>query len=133
VSSRKQLSDLQIAILRVLWRDGEATVSAMQEALRGEDRELAHTTVATLLTRLEARGIVRRRTEGRQFVYSPSVGEDEVRRSMVSALTDRLFAGDPSALVHHLIDEGAIDAEELARLKRLLASRQRKKGGGRDA
>lgn len=127
----KQLSDLQIAILRVLWTEGEATVAAVQAGLRASGRDLAHTSVGTLLSRLEGRGAVGRRTEGRQLIYRALVAEGEVKRSMVSALTERLFAGDPAALVHHLIDEGAIDAEELARLRALL---ERKDGtGGEDA
>ena len=127
MADRHRLSDLQIAILQVLWSRGEATVSEVQEALRPE-RELAPTTVGTLLTRLEARGIVARRPDGRQFVYRAAVAERDVRRSMVTALTERLFEGDPAALVHHLIDEGEIDAEELARLKKLVAARARKVG-----
>lgn len=115
----QQLSDLQLDVLRALWRADEATIAEVQEALRAE-RALALTTVATILSRLQARGIVTRRTEGRQFIYRAAVEEQEVRRSMVSALMDRLFAGDPKALVHHLIDEGRIDAGELARLEQLL-------------
>ena len=125
----KQLSELQLAILRVLWREDEATVARVQELLRAEGRDLAHTSVATMLSRLETRGAVGRRTEGRQLVYRPLVEERDVKRSMVSALTERLFAGDPTALVHHLIDEGAIDADELARLRKLIAGR-RGTGGG---
>ena len=115
----RPLSDLQLAILRVLWRESEATVARVQEALAPE-RELALTTVATVLSRLESRGVVTRRTEGRQFVYRAAVKEREVQRSMVAALTERLFAGDPTALVHHLIDEGQIDADGLARIERML-------------
>ncbi len=134
MSKPKQLSDLQLAILRVLWAREEATVAEVQEALRA-DRDLALTTVATMLSRLAGRGIVERRTEGRQFVYRAAVKEQEVRRSMVSALMDRLFEGDPAALVNHLLDEGAMDRKQLDRLKRMLAraprDRARKKGGKR--
>ena len=63
-------------------------------------------------------------------MYRALVEEQDVKRSMVSALTERHFAGDPTALVHHLIDEGAIDAEELARLRALL-QRKGGTGGGR--
>ncbi len=133
----RQLSALQIAILRVLWQRGEATVAQVQEALLAE-RGLAHTTVATLLMRLAKRGLVARSPQGRSFVYRALVEESDIRRSMVSALTEGLFGGDPSALVHHLIDEGDLDKEELARLRKLLAARQRTRAkrrprGGRDA
>ncbi len=128
--SRKQLSDLQLAILRVLWARDEATVAEVTDALRAE-RDLALTTVATMLSRLEKRGVVERRTEGRQFVYRAAVEETDVRRSMVSALMDRLFEGDPAALVNHLIDEGEMDKRQLDKLKRMLAAAPKKKGGRR--
>lgn len=132
MAQAQPLSDLQLSILRVLWAEDEATVARVQEALR-EERALALTTVATLLSRLEARGVVSRRADGRQFVYRAAVAEQDVRRSMVDALTERLFEGDPAALVHHLIDEGSIDATELERLEQLVASKTRRKGKRRDA
>jgi len=128
--ARPRLSDLQLALMRVLWNEKEATVARVQEALR-EERALALTTVATLLSRLERRGIVRRRLEGRQFLYRAALAKEAVRRSMVPALTERLFEGDPAALVHHLLDEGAIDARELERLEKLVASKRRGRDGHR--
>ena len=103
------LSDLQIEVLKTLWDHGEGTVADVQERLKPE-RDLATTTVATLLARLVRRGVVaRRRGEGRTYVYRAAVPEDEVRRSMVGALMDRLFAGDPAALVHHLLEDQDLD------------------------
>ena len=71
-----RLGDLQIAILRVLWDEGEATVARVTEALAGKRR--APTTIATMLSKLERRGIVAHRVEGRQFVYRAHVSEQEV-------------------------------------------------------
>lgn len=134
MSRPQPLSDLQLSILRVLWTEEEATVARVTDALRAE-RDLALTTVSTLLSRLETRGVVTRRTEGRQFVYRAAVAEAEVRRFLVDALTERLFAGDRAALVHHLLEEGAIDAAELERLEKRVGSKRAgsKKGpkGGR--
>ena len=126
----QQLSDLQLAILRVLWSREEASVAEVQEALKPE-RDLAPTTVATMLSRLEKRRVVTRRTEGRQFIYRPAVAEQDVRRSMVGALIERLFEGDPAALVSHLIDERELGAQDVNRLKRLVAARSKRKGGRR--
>ena len=122
-----QLGDLQLAIMQVLWTQGKATVAEVHEALRG-GRERALTTIATMLTKMERKGVVRHRVEGRQFVYSPTVSEEEVRRSMVSDLTERLFAGDATALVSHLIAEQEIDADELASLRKLISERERPDG-----
>ena len=113
------LTDLQLAIMRVLWERGQATVTETHEALRDE-RGLAPTTVATLLSRLEKRGLVTHRAEGRQFVYAPRVSEAEIRQSMVDALARRLFDGDLSELVHHLIAEREIAPGDLARVRALI-------------
>jgi predicted transcriptional regulator len=120
MTSFHHLGELQFAIMRVLWARGEATVSEVREALPGEWSR-ALTTIATMLTKMERKGVVGHRAEGRQFVYQPLVSEREVRRSMVSALTQRLFEGDAAALVSHLIDEQEIEAEELAALRQRLA------------
>lgn len=115
-----QLTDLQLAIVRTLWVRGECTVVEVQEALLPQ-RDLAQTTVATLLTRLEKRGLVSHRVSGRQFLYRAEVSEPEVRRSMVGELTDMLFDGRPAALISHLITARDIDATELDEVKRLIA------------
>jgi BlaI family penicillinase repressor len=117
------LSELQLSLMRVLWQRGEASTAEVAEALRGE-RDLAHTTVATLLTRLEKRGLLASRREGRALLYTPRVSETDVQRSMVGSLLDQLFAGRPSALVSHLLDARGVDAAELAELQALLKQRK---------
>ncbi|MBI5154206.1 BlaI/MecI/CopY family transcriptional regulator [Candidatus Poribacteria bacterium] len=118
-----QLSDLQIQIMQVLWKNMEATVIDVQAAL-AEERGLAMTTIATMLTRLEKRGVVAHRTEGRQFVYRPLFSEQEIRRSILSEITDRLFQGDATALVSHLIDAKELTPGDLERVKALIESHQ---------
>jgi len=88
-SEASQLTDLQLAILKVLWTRGSASATDITEALR-EERGLAQQTIATVLSRLERRGIVKHETRQRQYIYMPSVSEPEVRRSMLAELTDRL-------------------------------------------
>ena len=117
---RQILGELQHAIMAVLWSRGEATTADVHEALR-DARGLAFTTIATMLRKMEDKGVVAHRAEGRQFVYRPTVSEDQVRRSMVGELVERLFAGDPKALVAHLVSENEIDAAELDELRRRLA------------
>lgn len=114
-----QLTELQIALLRVLWERGEATVSEISDALRPE-RALALTTVATLLSRLEKRGIVEHETRSRQYHYRARVTESEVRRSMVEELTEQLFDGDVTALMSHLLTAREVSPGDLDRLKALL-------------
>ncbi|MDP9122571.1 MAG: BlaI/MecI/CopY family transcriptional regulator [Acidobacteriota bacterium] len=123
-SGSHRLGDLQLAIMRVLWGRGEATVADVHETLEPE-RGLAPTTIATMLVKMEKKGVVDHRLEGRKFVYRPRVSEGQVRRSMVGELTSQLFAGDVGALVNHLLAEHEIDSRELAELRALITEHER--------
>ncbi len=125
--SEVSLSELQLSLMRVLWARGEASTAEVVEALReapqgqpGARRALAHTTIATLLTRLERRGLLVARREARAVVYRPLVSETEVQRSMLGGLLDSLFAGRPSALLSHLVESREIGGADLAELQALL-------------
>lgn len=128
MTARHRLGDLQLAILEVLWQRGEATAGEVHQDLL-EERGLAPTTIATMLRKMDERGLVAHRRDGRTFVYSPAVDRDAVHKSMVGDLITRLFSGDPKALVHHLVTEGELDVEELDDLRKLIA--RAKRGGGR--
>lgn len=113
------LSELQLALMQVLWTRGEASVAEVAESLRPQ-RELAHTTVATLLTRLEKRGLLSARREARALLYRPLVQAEAVQRRMVGGLLGRLFGGSPSSLLAHLIDQGEVSQDELKAMRQLL-------------
>ena len=113
------LSELQLDLMGVLWQRRQATVAEVVDALSGR-RELAHTTVATLLSRLEKRGLLAAERDGRQLVYRPLVAEQAVQKSMVSSLVDSLFGGRPEALLAHLMREQDIDRRDLDALNELL-------------
>ena len=117
------LSDLQIAVVRVLWLRGETSVADVAKVL-ADERGLKHTTVATLLTRLERRGVVAQRREGRQLMYRARVSESQVRRSMVGGLIGILFGGDSRELVAHLLRESEIEPGDLERLRKRLKKGQ---------
>ena len=116
------LSDLQLDVMRVLWR-GETSVAdvAAELAVR---RGLAHTTVATVLTRLAKRDLVAARRDGRQLVYRALVDESQVRRSMVGGLIQSLFRGDPQALLAHLVSEEDVAGGDLEKVQALLAGKK---------
>ena len=116
---RHQLTELQLAILRVLWDRSEATVQDIWEALHAE-RGLAQTTVATMLSRLERRGVVTRRAQSRQYHYRAAVTEREVQHSMVGELTERLFDGDVTALVQHLLTGEDVSPGDIAKIRDMI-------------
>jgi|SRR5436190_24300585 len=113
------LSELQLDVMRVLWQQGEAGTTEVAEAL-SRSRGLAHTTVSTLLTRLEKRGVVSSRRVGRQLQYKARISEDSVQKGLVSALLSRWFGGDAKALVAHLVREEELAPDDLATVRRML-------------
>jgi predicted transcriptional regulator len=130
MSESHRLGDLQLAIMRLLWQRGEATVAQVHEALQPE-RQLALTTIATMLRKMEDKGVVRHRADGRQFIYEPTIDERDVHRSMIGDLIDRLFDGDARALLSHLVSEGEIDPDELADLQAMIEQRQARREGAK--
>lgn len=114
-----RLGDLQLRIMQILWARAEATVGEVHEALSAE-RDLAYTTVATMLRKMEARGLVKHRLDGRSFVYRAAVGEDAVSRGMADHLVDRLFEGSLSDMVHHLLTTREVSREELSKLEKMI-------------
>lgn len=119
-----QLSALQLDMLRVVWARPGATVLDVHETL-ARTRKIATSTVATVLTRLEERGIVKREKRGRQFRYHATLTEDEATDTMVSELAERVFQGDAAALVCRLLETDALDSEELERVRALIDRRRR--------
>jgi BlaI family transcriptional regulator, penicillinase repressor len=120
------LTELQLAIVRLLWAREEATVTELWEALYAE-RQLAQTTLATILSRLERRGVVAHRTRARQFIYRALVSAEEVQHSMVNELTAHLFEGDVPALVNYLLTAEDISPGDLARIREMLDAAEQSK------
>lgn len=119
-----RLGDLQLKIMKLLWDRREATVAEVHSAL-SEEEELAYTTVATMLRKMEGRGLVMHRNEGRTFVYTAAVAVDAVTRSMAGDLLDRLFGGSLASMVSHLLTTREISRDELAKIERLISARKK--------
>lgn len=131
MSRKHQLASLQLAIMRILWDRESATVAEVREILAGEGRELAYTTVATMLAKMERKGQVGHRAGAKAFVYYPAMKQEQVSRSMVADLADRLFGGDVTLMVSHLLDGCEVSAEELTRLKALIRKKEQEERHGR--
>jgi len=130
------LSDLQIAIVRVLWDKGEASAAQVQAALH-RSRPLAITTVSTMLARLEKKAVVSHRADGRTFVYRARVSELDMRRKAISGVIRNLFRGNPSEVVGQILSENDVSADDLARMRSMIAdarsAERRKSRSKRDA
>jgi len=114
-----RLGDLQLRIMQILWARTEATVAEVHGALASE-RDLAYTTIATMLRKMEARGLVKHRLDGRSFVYHAAVREEAVSQGMADHLVERLFEGSLSDMVHHLLTTREVSREELTKLEKMI-------------
>ncbi|MDR3773130.1 MAG: BlaI/MecI/CopY family transcriptional regulator [Terracidiphilus sp.] len=114
------LTPAELRLMKVLWDRGESTVAEMVTAI-ADDGELAYTSVLTTIRILETKGYVSHRQEGRAFLFSSSVGEQEAGRSEVRQVLSRFFGNSRERLLLSLLGDEEISSEELKRLKEAIA------------
>jgi len=119
MAARAPLSKGEMEVARAVWELGEATVGQVHQAFPS-DRGMQYATVQTYLRRLEAKGYVRTRRDGRNKLYRAKVDPSLVIQETVDELTARLFGGDALPLMLHLIEAGGITPEETAALRKAL-------------
>ena len=109
--SLTHLGETEMEVLHHVWDLGEATVADVRERIL-EDRDVAYTTVMTVLKKLAEKGYLTYHKEGRSYIYEPAQQPDEVQHSLLRRLMDKVFHGSPSALVQILVQrEDLSDAE----------------------
>ena len=122
---RPRISERELDVMQALWSlKREATVADVHQAM-SSTAELAYTTVQTMLNRLASKGQVRRRLEGRAYLYAPVVKEPAAAKAALRSVVDRFFGGSAAELTAHLVDE-VMSESELRRVEKLLD--ERKKG-----
>lgn len=116
----ESLTDLQLSVMKVLWRIGEGGVSEIVPLLAADGKELAPTTVATLLQRLSKQGWVKHRKDGRQFLYRAKVSERDAAQGVLQRVLSSFFGGRVSALTAQLLESEQISADDLKEMRRLI-------------
>jgi predicted transcriptional regulator len=114
------LTPAELRLMRILWSRGESTVADMVAAAAGEG-PLAYTSVLTTIRILESKGYVTHRQDGRAFLYSASIGEQEASRSEVRHVLQRFFGNSRERLLLSLLGDEDITPEELQHLKEAVA------------
>jgi BlaI family penicillinase repressor len=127
----KHPTDGELEILRILWAKGSATLAEVCDALRA-NRDVATTTVATMLKVMLEKNLVKRRaSDGRGYQWSASASQEKTAGSMVGKLVDGVFEGSASRLVAHLVETHRLTGDDLAELEQLLdQQRTASKGQG---
>lgn len=120
----ERLTPLELEIMQVLWETGPANVQTVQREL---ERDLAYTTVQTMLSVLHRKNKVTRTLKDKAHIYRPAVSRSQVTGHAVGDLIDRLFGGSAEGLVMSLLEARHLTPAKLARLNALV-----EKGAGDD-
>lgn len=115
-------TELELEILKVVWRDEPATVSHVRKALV-PFRKLAHTSVMTVMGIMTEKGYLARTKSGNRYLYTSKVGRDDTTGGILSDVVTRAFEGSASAAVLNLLETSDLDAEELKKLRKLISQR----------
>jgi predicted transcriptional regulator len=118
----EQMTPLELEIMQVLWETGPATVQQVQKELK---RELAYTTVQTMLTVLHRKQKVKRTLKDKAYIYKAAVSRTKFTGHAVREFIDRLFGGSAEGLVMNLLREKHLTAEKLAELHALIEKEER--------
>jgi len=123
---QRELTPLEEDVMRGLWQCGECTSAEIIEVFRREHRDLAETTIRTVLSNLREKGYVTvTRASGRHFLYRAEVSRDSVARAALRDYVKRLTDGSPSQAIAYLIEDSNISEQELEELRGLLEARRK--------
>ena len=119
--SEPDLPNAELDVMRCLWQGQTRTARAIREELHG-DRPMSHSSVCSLLARLEAKGFVAREkgTNGKAFLYRAAKPPHRMKRRLVGDLLDRLFSGSGVDLVAALFESRPPTDEQVHELQKLL-------------
>jgi predicted transcriptional regulator len=117
--AEKLLTDTELELMTILWKRGEGSVADVLESLPKE-RDLAYTSVSTILRILEQKKIVITRKEGRGHIYIPALDKTAYEAKTVKHMVNRVFDGAPTALVRQLVSSMPLDARQIEELKKII-------------
>jgi predicted transcriptional regulator len=114
------IPDSELDVLKVLWERGRGTVREVLDTLRVAGRQWSYATVATLLDRLEAKGLVTSDRSELAFIYAPAISEQDVRQKRVTNLVEKLYQGQPGLLVMHLLKSHKLEPGQASEVRAIL-------------
>jgi BlaI family transcriptional regulator, penicillinase repressor len=115
----KHPTELELEILKILWDDGPLSAREVRDRL-APDRDLAYTSVMTMVGIMEEKRYVARKKAGGNYVFSPRLRREAASRRMLRDLVDRVFDGSAATAMINLLESSDVDAEELRQLRELI-------------
>jgi predicted transcriptional regulator len=122
--STESLTELQLSVMKALWQVREGGVGEIAALLAADGKELAPTTVATLLQRLSKQGWVKHRKSGRQFLYRAKINQQDAAKGVLRRVLSSFFGGRVSALTAQLLESEEVSAEELEEMRKLIKGKK---------
>jgi BlaI family penicillinase repressor len=116
----RQPTKLELEILNILWKEHPATVGEVRETLAGQGRDLAYTSVMTMLTIMTRKGYLSRVKQKGSYLYTPILNEKSASQNLLRDIVERVFEGSMTAVMVNLLETSDIDAEELKQLRKLI-------------
>ena len=116
----KELTQRELEIMHAFWRGGELTATQVREQLAGVGRNLAYTTVATLVRILLDKGYLKQTNQQRPFTYRPARSFSDVSQRIVGDVVSRVFHGSRAALLLQLLEDDELTDAERTILQRLV-------------
>lgn len=116
----KHPTELELLILKILWRKSPLLARDVQSALASEGRDLAKTSVITTLNTMVAKEYLNRKKDGQSFLFSPRIKAETVSQQVLSDVVDRVFDGSTAAVLLKLFDVQSINTDELKELRRII-------------
>ena len=113
------LGETEMEVLHHVWDLGEATVKQVRKRIL-ENREVAYTTIMTVMKNLAEKGYLKYRKDGVTYVYSPAQEPDSVRSSLVKELINKVFKGSPKELVQTLVESEDLNEKDLSEIKGMI-------------
>ena len=118
----KPFTEVELELMNAIWDLGECTVKDVQKALPAE-RDLAYTSVATVMKILEQKGALKSSKTDRAHTYQSLISRTQYEALSLRHMADHLFRGDPSSMVMRLLDDSKLSSHELQAIKKLLDER----------
>jgi len=113
------LGETEMEVLHHVWDLGEATVKDVRKRIL-ENREVAYTTIMTVMKNLAEKGYLKYRKEGVTYVYSPAKEPESVRSNLIKELMKKVFKGSPKQLIKTLVNSGDMSAEDFQEIKKMI-------------
>ena len=120
----KELTQRELEVMHVFWNRGQSTIAEVRDQLAGSGRDLAYTTVATLVRILTEKGFLEQTNAERPFLYRPVRSFEEVSRSILGDLVERVFHGSREQLLVRLLEQRRLTAKERAVLEAILREKK---------